>query len=474
MIERIEKIPVTPESHPFAHAAPRCHFDEIGYAEDEFFLFGTSNIYTEDQDGRISILYPDAPYVNRMLVRRPARKEDFSGNVVVEILNPSALYDIDRMWVEAWRYFTAHGDIYIGITSKGDVLDTLYRIDPERYKRISWKNPLPDRPMPEKIGFPIFQEYDSGLFWDMLTDLSAALRENDSPINPIAGYGRPYVYLTGWSQCGSMMVRYRESFADTASQKLGMPVYDGYLQAGSGSARAPINSFQSAEDFWSTRENFLGMIVSTEPYIVLNTETETPYTRWKGNNNDPRALFRTYDIAGSSHDSKYNLLDYYETDDDPARVGRAQPYPGLEKYPQDYPYEYVYSAAFRNLFVWVREGVPAPASRQIERYLDGRSKKDTFGNTRGGVRTPFIDLPTCRYSKYSTLKDDPTKQSDFWGHVDPFSPSLLKELYGSLKFYEEQVAECTDEIIAQGYLLASQRADIIRTAVDFARDRGLR
>ena len=54
MIERIEKIPVTPESHPFAHAAPRCHFDEIGYAEDEFFLFGTSNIYTEDQDSRIS------------------------------------------------------------------------------------------------------------------------------------------------------------------------------------------------------------------------------------------------------------------------------------------------------------------------------------------------------------------------------------------------------------------------------------
>jgi len=472
MIQRIEKIPVTPESHPFAHAAPRCHFDQLGYEEDEFFLFGTSNVYEEDAEGNVSVLFPDAPYVNRMLVRRPSRKEAFSGNVVVEILNPSALYDIDRMWVEAWRYFTAHGDIYIGITSKGDVLDTLYRIDPKRYERISWANPLPDRPLPEGGIFPVYKEYENGLFWDMLTDLAIALR-TESPVNPIAGYGKPYVYLTGWSQCGGLMVRYRETFADKASERLGAPIYDGYLQAGSGSTPAPINTCQKASDFWETRKDFRGYIASPQPYIVMNTETETPYTRWKGDMDEPWARFRTYDISGSSHDSKYNLLDYYETDDDPAKVGRDQPYFGLEKYPQDYPYEFVYSAAYRNLFVWVREGVPAPTSRQLERLPDGQSKKDAFGNTRGGVRTPFIDLPTCLYSKYSTLKSDPTKQSDFWGHVEPFSPAMLKELYGNLAVYEAKAAERTDELIAQGYLLQCQREDIIRTAVNFARERGL-
>ena len=70
------------------------------------------------------------PYVNRVLVRRPQNKSRFSGNVVVEILNPSARVDIDRIWVETWRFMVRNGDIYIGITAKGDVLDALYRIDP--------------------------------------------------------------------------------------------------------------------------------------------------------------------------------------------------------------------------------------------------------------------------------------------------------------------------------------------------------
>ena len=154
-------------------------------------------------------------------------------------------------------------------------------------------------------------------------------------------------------------------------------------------------------------------------------------------------------------------------------MGRDQPYYGLEPYPLDYPYEFVFAAAFRNLFVWVREGVPAPTSQKLMRCPGGDSEKDAFGNTRGGVRTPFLDLPTCRYSKYCTLKDDPTKQRDFWGHVEPFSPALLRELYGSLEHYRELAARRTDELIAQGYLLACDREEIVEKAVSFARERGL-
>ena len=72
----------------------------------------------------------DAPYTTRLLVRRPRDPEKFSGNVVVEILNASAMMDIDRIWVNTWRYFTRHGDIYIGITSKGHVVDALKGLRP--------------------------------------------------------------------------------------------------------------------------------------------------------------------------------------------------------------------------------------------------------------------------------------------------------------------------------------------------------
>lgn len=472
MIKKIKLIPVTETSHPFAHAVGKCRLASHSYAEDEFFLYGTANVY-EEKDGKPAVIFPDAPYVNRMLVRRPQKPENFSGNVVIEILNPSALYDIDRMWAEAWRYFVRHGDIYIGITAKSDVLDTLYRIDPERYKEISWKNPLPGRPLPENKGrFPILAEYENGIFWDMLTDLSKALRE-DCPVNPIAGFGKPYVYLTGWSQCGGFMTRYRNTFADIASAEMGRPVFDGYLQAGSGAQPAPINSFAPRGNFWENAPDFDGYITSSEPYIVLNTETETPHTRWAGDSDRPDRKFRVYEISGSSHDSKYNLLDYYEEDDDPAKVGRDQPYYGLEEYPIDYPYEYVFSAAFRNLFVWVREGVPAPASKKLMRTLDGDSMKDAFGNTLGGVRTPFLDLPTARYSKYCTWKEDPSVQRDFWGHTEPFSPEMLKGLYGTLENYRDLVAHRTDELIAEGYLLECEREDLIEQASQFAHERGL-
>ncbi|MDR2750496.1 MAG: hypothetical protein LBC41_07540, partial [Clostridiales bacterium] len=284
------------------------------------------------------------------------------------------------------------------------------------------------------------------------------------------------VFLAGWSQCGGFLTRYREDFAEAASAKLGFPVYDGYYHAGAGSAPSPINSFEAPLDFWSNRENFTGIIKSSEPYIVINTETETPHTRWLGDSDEPGALFRAYEFPGSSHDSKYNLLDYYEGggSEDLKKINRPNGYYGAEAYPIDYPYEFLFNAAFRKLYVWSREGMPPPASLFIEKYPDGQSKKDALGNTIGGVRTPFLDYPTCLYSKYCTIKERPEIKHDFWGHVEPFSPELLKSLYGSLDNYLSLVLQRTNEIISLGYLLPSDRDDILETAKKFAIERGMR
>lgn len=474
MIYTMKLIPSTAESHPFARAAVKCGFDQKDWIEEEYFFSGSANVYEEGEDGRPRVLYHDAPYQNRMLVRRPARWEACSGNVVVELLNPSAFIDLDRLWVESHRYFMSHGDIYIGVTSKPDVLGALKKFDPVRYGPIHWDNPLPDREPPADGGtFPVLMENETGLLWDMLTDLTALLR-GDSPLNPIAGLSgkqKPFLYLAGWSQCGGFMVRYRESFADF----LDTPSFDGYLEAGAGSIPAPINTCAPRRPFFSLRPGFSGKIVSREPYIALNTETETPYTWWAGDSTRPGALFRCYECGGSSHDSSYNLTGYYEGDGekDLAKIGWSLGFEGTEEFPMDYPYEFLFAAAFRSLFTWVREGVPAPASRQLVKSSGGEAVTDLHGNAVGGVRTPFLDLPTCTYSKWCTLKKN-GKQHDFFGHVKPFSPEKLKALYGSLSHYEELVTARTDEIIAEGYLLSEDREEIIRTAVGFARERGLK
>ena len=48
-----------------------------------------------------------------------------------------------------------------------------------------------------------------------------------------------------------------------------------------------------------------------EPYININTESENRMVRWSDDYDRPDYKFRTYQIPASSHDSKYNLLDYY-------------------------------------------------------------------------------------------------------------------------------------------------------------------
>ena len=202
MIKELKLIPLKNGEHPFASAAEKCGFDSIGYVEDEYFMSGTANIYGEDPEQRPFVQIPDAPYTTRLLIRRPGNRERFSGNIVIEVLNATAMIDIDRMWVNSWKFFTENGDIYIGITSKGQVVDSLLRFNSERYAPINWNNPDKNRIPPEgvkDVPMMFMEQYESGLFWDILIDLARLLRKDDAG-NPLSDYGKAHLFLTGWSR----------------------------------------------------------------------------------------------------------------------------------------------------------------------------------------------------------------------------------------------------------------------------------
>ena len=87
-------------------------------------------------------------------------------------------------------------------------------------------------------------DYETGLFWDMLTDLAWLLR-GDEEQNPIREYKREYVYLTGWSQSGSYLFRYLNSFAYRPEVARGACVFDGYLSGGGvHSLGIPVNQYE--------------------------------------------------------------------------------------------------------------------------------------------------------------------------------------------------------------------------------------
>ena len=54
MITRLEEIPVTKESYPFASAERYLKLSERGYVEKEYYMYGTANVYeTADERGAL-------------------------------------------------------------------------------------------------------------------------------------------------------------------------------------------------------------------------------------------------------------------------------------------------------------------------------------------------------------------------------------------------------------------------------------
>ena len=476
MLKEMKLIPVTEQSYPFETADFHCRLSEFGYVEDEYFMSGTANVYREGEHYRPEVICSDAPYTTRVLVRRPETPAKFSGNVVVEVLNASAMMDIDRMWVDSWKFFTRSGDIYVGITSKGHVVDALKRFDPERYAPINWANPMPERKAPEKLDqFGFLPQFESGLFWDMLTDLAKLLRSEEDA-NPLREYGKKYLYLTGWSQSGSYLCRIVKSFAYLPENTGNGPLFDGYLAAGCRADVAPMNAYEAPKtnimhcDGWPAGS----VMGAREPYININTESENRVANWIGDSDQPDFKFRTYQIPASSHDSRYSLIDYYagQGQADCKRIGMELGWRGCEGEPLGNPFELVFNAAFRNLYAWVRGGVPAPHAPRIEtEYTDAahadtlgawlRNKTDCFGSARGGIR-----CPAGVYSSDSRTADGGWQL--LFGQFVPFPAEKLKTMYGSAQQYRALVEQRADEMIAQGFLVPEDRAEMIEATVQIA------
>ena len=95
-------IEVTEESYPFNaadHSTVPQDLAAFNYIEEEYFASGKANVYDYDADGHVVIRTPDASYTTRIHIRRPADKSTFSGNVVVELNNPTAMHDLDLQWM---------------------------------------------------------------------------------------------------------------------------------------------------------------------------------------------------------------------------------------------------------------------------------------------------------------------------------------------------------------------------------------
>ncbi|MDO4343181.1 MAG: alpha/beta hydrolase domain-containing protein [Eubacteriales bacterium] len=480
MIKQIELIPETETSHPYARAAVKCKFEERGFLEEEYFLHGTANVY-ETRQGMLAVAAQGAPYVNRILIRRPKDPEKFSENVVVEILNATNYMDIDRVWVLVREKMMRDGDIYVGITSKPCTIPVMQKFDPARYAPLSWKNPRkPTRPDNELgvMAGASRGETEDGLFWDMLRELPGALR--DQNLSPLKEFLPFHIYLAGWSQSGGYMLRFMESFAYRTEEEIRCPIYDGYFSTGAAAVGLPgLNQEESPWACAPDKEKPGFLQKAYQPFMEIHTETENVRLgnlALRREDSDAEDFkYRAYDIPGASHDTKDNMVDWYYLDPDLPSTGIFPNYSGKEPYPNDYPYNFIFHRCLNMLFTWAREGKKPPVIGRIPVDFAEHNATDENGNALGGWRTAFLEYPTCTYHIYSTpLKPDFAFGCTCFGYKEPFSQSELEQRYKSLENYRKLVSEMAKRQVQEGLLEPADEENYVDTAVRFAAEGGLR
>jgi hypothetical protein len=464
-------VAASPASMPFGAAARNIDpldLSKIGYVEEEFLLSGTANVYDWAADGSTSVKTPNAPYTDRILLRRPADRNKFSGTVIVEIPNPARRFDWYMMWGYGHDYFTEHGDAWVGISMPAS-LAGLKAFNAARYSSLSMANPTPGAPCPGagKNGPADFEE---GLRWDIFSQVAAALKSGAAG-QPMAGFKVERVFMTTQ---GGDIVTYINAIHDNAKLANGKPAYDGYLVRNP-PAPAKISQCAAAPPAGDPRRGIRNVNV---PVISVAAQGEVlnSLNARKPDSDDPNGRYRLYEIAGAAHIDRWAYAGFPTWVDQAAANAAVQgsaEWPFAAKCDPDIPLsthpllKYAFHGAFRNLDEWVRKGAAPPKGARVE-VAEGKIVMDEFGQAKGGVRSPWVDAPV-----FTTITTSPGPGTCFeLGHHIAFDAAKLSSLYSSQKDYEKKVSESVDRAVRAGYFTESDgkkmKAELTKAAPELS------
>jgi hypothetical protein len=478
-------IPATATSYPFGaanHTLVPEDLRKVGYVEDEYLVGGKANVYTWPAPGPAVVRTLDVPYTTRILVRRPAKASHFSGNVVVELLNPSNRFDLNIGWAMAHRRMVRNGDAWVGITGKPIDVVALKKFDPVRYASLSFANPLAlddprncDPPLTsvDPVAFRS-RATEDGLVWDIYSQVGALVRSRDRA-NPLAYGGSKHdwrgghratvkhVYGFGYSQTGGDLSDYINAIHPLDLQRNGgHPIYDGYIVAVAGGGFVgivPINQCEAPPTVGDPRLQFSNVGV---PIIHVMSQSDYLFgiDSRRPDSDAPADRFRHYEMAGAAHATP-DELNFAATSADIVKAGVDVPPMNCDEGPRSrFPSRIFFDAMLRNLDLWVRHGIRPPHAEPIK-VENGAGVLDPYGNVVGGLRSPYVDVPT------STWFGNSSPVNTFCviaGHEVPFTAAQLQQLYSSHGAYVRAVVKDTARLVAGRYITGYDGLDLIREA----------
>jgi hypothetical protein len=381
------------------------------------------------------------------------------------MLNPSNLFDLNIGWAVSHEQFVRNGDAWVGVTAKPISVVALKNFDPARYGRLSWANPIPPSRSSneDRVSGDSPEETENGLVWDIYSQVSAWLRSRDRT-NPFT-YGQssgahPVEHLYGWgySQTGSFLYTYVNAIHPRAAAADRRPPYDGYIVAVSGGP-TPIRQGGPRIPAGDARAEF-----SNAGVPIIHIMSQSDYLRMsstvRSDSDAPGDGYRHWEIAGSGHATPDELI-YTADPEDIVKAGLTPPPMACNEGPRSrFPNSLAFNAALVGLDTWVRTGLPAPRARQIL-VENGEAVLDDLGNVQGGVRSPYVDVPT------STWRGNSTGPSfcRIAGHEAPLSKDRLAELYPTHDAYVLRVRESVEALVAQRFLMRADGDRLIQEAM---------
>lgn len=407
--------PIQGGEHGWAFGAYFGDMKKLGYLEEEYFLEGVAQRYSA-----VGALTPDgkwtvekgstSPYKTRILVRRPTDPDTFNGTVIVEWANVSSGYEISLadppgLYKSGFAYVLVSAQP-IGITGYEKNPQSLAAWDHERYSTLS----IPD----------------DGVSYDIFTQAARAIGpdRDTTGVDPMGGLEITKMIAAGGSQSGSRLLSYTNGIQPVEH------TFDAivpFINAGEAAdfedeIAHPAPGQHSRTISAQVRNDL------TTPVMVINTQAESLYYYTK--RQPDTDYFRSWEIAGATHapvrgmqfirqrtdrDGLTSSIDLYE----PVRASEVN-------------WLYTLDAAFLHIHQWIQGGEAPPKMQPIEINLKKKEYVyDTYGNVKGGIRLPELEVPVAQYVGGPTYS--------LAGYTLPFTEKQLKKRYPTHEHYVKKV-----------------------------------
>ena len=431
----------------------------LGYRVEEYFLSGTATAYTaagkQGRDGRWSARpQKSADYRTRLVIVRPEDPATANGTVVIEWLNVSAGADTAPEWGYTHRELIRSGYAWVGVSVQKAGIDggglmsfpgieALKKAQPQRYADLHHPG--------------------DAFCYDIFTQAARAVRAEPERL-----VGAPTVgtlIAAGESQSAGRMTTYTNAIAPLDQ------VFDGYLVHSRFGGAPGLGKSSLLMSLLSALRPIHLRTDATIPTLNIITETDLMMKRFgylPARQPDHDRL-RTWEIAGTAHADTY-VMGASPIDSGTASpqelaqalaptcnlLGLTLPHP-INAAPQ---HHYVMMAALSALNRWVTTGEAPPTGPRlaVDTARPATLALDDVGNATGGVRSPWMDAPTCKLSGIAIAG---SRMGALFGSTAPLEAGTLARLYpGGREDYLTKFRAALDTAITAGFILPGDRAEI--------------